>query len=92
MSVGLPMIHTEYRFPYFPNLVPNTHYISIESEGLHRKECMGGSKYVEKYISKFLEVKDDLKFLNHISHNAYNYIKSFSGQARLDSLIQILNI
>lgn len=67
MSVGLPMIHTEYRFPYFPNLVPNTHYISIESEGLHRKECMGGSKYVEKYISKFLEVKDDLKFLNHIS-------------------------
>jgi len=92
MSVGLPMIHTEYRFPYFPKLTPNTHYISIENQDLHRQECEGGSKYVERYINKFLEVKDNSEFLNHISHNAYNYVKSFTGQSRLNSLIKLLNI
>ena len=42
-----------------------------------RKEQLGGSEYAVKYIERFLEVKDDLSFLQFISKNARAYYEKY---------------
>lgn len=74
MAVGLPMLRFEYITPWNPKLIPNHHYISIDRIDVEVKdERIGSRLHANLYIKRFLEVKDDLEFLNFISKNARDY-------------------
>jgi hypothetical protein len=96
MSVGLPLMRLELIGKYEPELIPNYHYISINRGELGNDVFMdlkGGDKYIELYKKRFMEVKDDYKFLNFISKNAFDYFKENSSpENRLRKLLNILNI
>ena len=70
MAVGLPFIRIEYKDSVHDPLIPNYHYISIPRE--HAYVAWEKNKEVgvaDLYIQKYLQVKDDQRFLNYISKN-----------------------
>jgi len=81
LAIGLPMLRIEYMTQLNPPLIPNYHYISIDRGDEFVPDCYldrkGGVKYSEAYIKRFLEVKDDIEFLNFISKNAREYYFNF---------------
>lgn len=103
MSIGLPMLRLEYITQTNPPLIPNYHYIAIDREkynlpgslnnpdwGAHFDRA-GGEIYVQAYKEKFLEVKDDYKFLDFISNNARNYYNDFcSPSNKIQHLLNLL--
>lgn len=98
MAVGIPFMRVEYLRDLNPPLIPNHHYIAIDrkkyglpyNSGLDR---VGGEKYVEAYIDRFLEVKDDKEFLNFVANNGRDYyVKYCSPQNRLNHILGLLNI
>lgn len=81
MAIGLPLMRFEMHGEYYPKLIPNYHYISISNEGfLPGGVIKGGPEYVEAYVNRFMEVKDDFEFLNFISENAHNYFEENCSQ------------
>lgn len=70
MAIGLPFIRIEYKDSVHDPLIPNYHYISIPRE--HAYVAWEKNKEVgvaDLYIKKYLQVKDDQRFLNYISKN-----------------------
>jgi hypothetical protein len=105
MGIGLPTLRLEYKITTNPPLIPNYHYISVDRDkyDLYGKENdmewgthidrLGGEKYVNAYIERFLEVKDDYDFLSFISKNAYNYFQENCTQENsLKNIIKMLNL
>jgi len=96
MAIGLPMIRVEYISKYYPEIIPNYHYISIDREGFELDQGadhIGGEKYIEAYNNRFKEVKDNRDLLNFISNNAYQYYKDFcSSDSRLHVLLLQLEL
>lgn len=98
MAVGLPILRFEFAGNYMPEIKPNYHYISIDRDENfpqdHLFDQRGGEKYVEKYISKFNEVKEDQDFLSFISNNAHEYYKNHcSPENMITSILkQLLTI
>lgn len=76
MGVGLPVLRMEYAQEYSPDFIPNFHYIAVDRENLPKDshlDLVGGPEYVEKYIGRYNEIKNDYKFLDFISKNAIEY-------------------
>jgi hypothetical protein len=96
MAIGLPMLRLEYTNIYDPQLIPNYHYISIDRENFafdSNMDKIGGEKYIEAYIKKFNEVKDNYEFLNFISSNANQYYKNYcSPENRLKTILNQLEL
>jgi len=91
MAIGLPFIKFEYLTKWNPELIPNYHYISIDRIGEIDQERYGGEKYSKLYLKRFLEVKDDLEFLNFISKNSRKYYEdNLHPLTRLDNIIKII--
>lgn len=98
MAIGIPFLRVEYIRDLNPPLIPNYHYIAIDRKkygfgyysGLDR---IGGDKYVQAYIDRFLEVKDDKDFLEFIANNAREYyLKYCSPENRLTHILNLLEI
>jgi hypothetical protein len=96
MAIGLPMIRFEYVQQYDPELKPNIHYISIDRESIPQDSNMdtrGGKEYIEKYIKRYNEIKNDVNFLEIISKNAREYYEeNCSEQNRLTKMLKKLNL
>lgn len=96
MAIGLPMLRLEYTNIYNPQLIPNYHYISIDREGFAFDSNMdnaGGENYIEAYVKKFNEVKDNHEFLGFISANANQYYKNYcSPENRLKTILNQLEL
>jgi hypothetical protein len=96
MAIGLPMLRLEYTSTYNPELIPNYHYISIDRDGFafdSNKDNIGGEKYIEAYVKKFNEVKDNYEFLDFISTNANQYYKNnCTPSTRLKTMLNLLEI
>ena len=96
MAIGLPNLRMEYWSELDPPLIPNYHYISIERDGIPLDPGLsrqGSPKHVEAYKKRFLEVKDDYKFLEFISNNAREYyMKYCSPQNRLSHVLKSLEL
>jgi hypothetical protein len=91
MAIGLPFIKFEYLTKWNPELIPNYHYISIERIGEIDEERYGGEEYSNLYLKRFLEVKDDLEFLNFISKNSRKYYEeNLHPLTRLNNIIKII--
>lgn len=103
MAIGIPLMKFKYLTDLNPPLVPNFHYISIErpeSENVFaynsqkmEAERLGSLEYAEAYVKRFLEVKDDLAFLNFISKNARSYYKTYlHPSTNLKHVLDLLEI
>jgi hypothetical protein len=102
MGIGLPMMKFEYITQMNPKLIPNHHYISIDRfdmdpklqlDDIIKKERLGGLKYTEKYIERFMQVKEDKEFLNFISKNAREYYDTYlHPKTRLKHVLNLLEI
>ena len=97
MAVGLPILRFEFAGRYIPEIKPNYHYISIDRGDSfppdHLFDQRGGDLYVEKYISRFKEVRNDVEFLKFISKNAHQYYKDHcSPENMVPSILKQLQI
>jgi hypothetical protein len=96
MAIGVPMLRLEYVNNYNPEIIPNYHYISINRDDFifdSNKDNIGGEKYIEAYVKKFNEVKDNYEFLDFISTNANQYYKNnCTPSTRLKTMLNLLEI
>jgi len=103
MAIGLPILKLQYVSDCNPKLIPNYHYISIDrfdkeedkdfNGGVIAKERCGGPEYADRYVKRFLEVKDNTDFLQFISKNARNYyVEHMHTLSVLKSIINLLEI
>lgn len=101
MALGVPMLKIEYATKMNPELIPNYHYISIDRDDSTLdedlifsvgKERDGGELYVQKYINRFLEVKDDTEFLEFISKNAKQYYDTYLSDKDNNRIKHIINL
>lgn len=91
MAVGIPMLRMEYMTQLDPPLIPNYHYIAVSREGFPwdmYAERNGGPEYVEAYIKRYNEVKDDKELLSFVAKNAKEYYQAYcSPENRLKHLL-----
>ena len=98
MAIGLPFIRIEYMRDLDPPLIPNYHYIAIDRKKYDfpynsQLDREGGEKYIQAYIDRFTEVKDDKDFLDFISNNAREYYLNYCApKNRLNHMLNLLNI
>jgi hypothetical protein len=96
MAIGLPNLRLEYMTQLDAPLIPNYHYISIPRDGFPwdgRLNREGGDQYVEAYKQRFLEVKDDIDFLEFVSKNAHDYYLEYcSPHNKLKHILGLLNL
>lgn len=96
MACGIPNMHLKYLTKLDPPLIPDYHYISVDRTGFEigpRFDLAGGPKYIEAYVKRFLETKDDKEFLEFISNNAREYyLKYCSPENRLKHILNKLEI
>jgi hypothetical protein len=94
MAIGLPLMKFKYLSTWKPQLIPNYHYISIDRiDEYYERERIGGQEYVDLYINRFNEVKDDRYFLEFISKNARQYYESFlHPNTRLLNIVESLEL
>lgn len=92
-GLGVPIMRFEYVNKMFKPLIPNYHYISVERPSdlmYDRTGNLGHAKMLEK---RFLEVKDDIDFLNFISKNARKYYDDYlSKDSNVKITYDILNL
>lgn len=80
MAIGLPNMRMEYVGKYDPELIPNYHYISVSRDGFPEDpnlDNVGGDRYIQAYMKRYDEVKNDYEFLNFISKNAHDYYSKY---------------
>lgn len=98
MAIGIPFMRIEYMKGLNPPLIPNHHYIAIDRKKYNfpydiTSDREGGEKYVQAYIDRFLEVKDDKEFLNFVANNGRDYYINYcSPKNRLNHILGLLNI
>jgi hypothetical protein len=103
MAMGIPMMKFEYITKMNPELIPDYHYISIKRDDVDisnkqtlfvsvEKERLGGEIHIQKYIDRFLEVKDDYEFLEFISNNAKKYYDTYLTDANQNRIKHIINL
>jgi hypothetical protein len=96
MALGIPNMHLTYMTELNPPLIPDYHYIAVDNTDfpkdmwLNRK---GGTQYVDAYIKRFMEVKDDRSFLDFITCNARQYYLDYcSPHNRLAHILNLLEM
>lgn len=96
MAIGLPNFRMEYMTQLNPPLIPNYHYIAVDRSKFPwdaNKDREGGNEYVEAYIQRFNEVKDDREFLEFISKNGREYyLENCSDEHRLKPILAALEL
>lgn len=94
MAIGLPFIKFKYLIDWKPQLIPNYHYISIDRiDDSYTLERIGGQPYVDMYLKKFIEVKDNKKYLEFVSNNARLYYEKYlQPKNRVQTIIETLNL
>ncbi len=77
MAMGIPFIRFKFNNEMAAPLIPNVHYISVDrpSDIVYDHEC--GPDHAKLLEKRFLEVKDDVEFLNFISNNARKYYEQY---------------
>lgn len=109
MGSGVPMLRFEYMSNWNPPLIPNHHYIavpridnSIQEEWYCGKEnevtnFRGRNehtdRYADAYYSRFLEVKDNVEFLEFVANNARDYYNKYLHPVhRTKHLLELLEL
>lgn len=99
MAMGVPMMRFEYVGNFEIPLIPNYHYISIPRPPNvtyvqeRTPDEQTAKIYAEIYLNKFLEVKDDVKFLNFIAENARVYYEKYlHTNTRINTLLKLMEI
>lgn len=93
MAIGLPFIRFEYISELNPNLIPNYHYIAVKRPDDLLIDRAGSIEHAKMIEDRFLEIKDDEKFLNFISNNAREYYKKYlSYDNNVNHTLNILGI
>jgi hypothetical protein len=96
MAIGIPSMHLTYMTQLDPPLIPNVHYIEVSNEKFPKDMWInrnGGPEYVEAYINRFLEVKDDRNFLEFVAHNAREYYFNYCApNIRLQHNLNLLGV
>ena len=77
MGMGIPMIRFVYKNSMYPSLIPNYHYIAVNRPTDLDWDRMGNEEHAKMITNRFLEVKDDINFLEFISNNARNYYNDY---------------
>lgn len=85
-SMGIPIIRFEFVNQMYKPLIPNFHYISVERPEDLISDNSGEKHHAKLIEKKFIEIKDDLDFLNFISNNARKYWEDF---LRLEKAIDL---
>lgn len=93
MALGIPFLRFEYNTKLNPNLIPNYHYISVDRPEDLIKDRLGNQEHSKMLEKRFLEVKDDMEFLNFISNNARNYYETYlSRENRVAHTLNLLGL
>jgi hypothetical protein len=93
MALGIPFLRFEYNTKLSPNLIPNYHYISVDRPEDLIKDRLGNQEHSKMLEKRFLEVKDDMEFLNFISNNARNYYETYlSRENRVAHTLNLLGL
>ena len=77
MALGIPFLKFEYRSELNPKLIPNYHYISVDRPDELTIDRLGNKEHAKMLETRFLEVKDDEKFLSFVSNNARQYYETY---------------
>ena len=77
LGLGIPFIRFKYNSTLSQPLLPNYHYINVDYPESSVRDKDGTEEYAELIKKRFLEVKDDVNFLNYISNNGYNYYNTY---------------
>jgi hypothetical protein len=80
-GMGIPIIRFEYENQMSVPLIPNYHYISVDKPNDLIYDRIGEKRHAEMLENRFLEIKDDLDFLNFISKNARKYYEEHLSPA-----------
>jgi hypothetical protein len=89
-GMGIPIIRFEFKNELYNPLIPNFHYISIDRPKDLIIDREGNDYHAKLIEERFLEVKDDIDFLNFISNNARKYYDDFLSKE--NSIITTYNI
>ena len=92
-AIGAPIMRFEFNNEMYQPLIPNFHYISVERPNDLPLDRLGEKHHAEMLEKRFLEVKDDINFLNFISDNARKYYEDFlSINGSVNLTYKILNL
>lgn len=92
-GLGVPIMRFEYVNKMFKPLIPNYHYISVERPSDLIYDRTGNPEHAKMLEERFLEVKDDIDFLNFISKNARQYYDDYlSKEGSVKLTYEILNL
>ena len=93
MALGIPFIRFEYISELNPKLIPNYHYISIDRPENLTIDRLGKIEHAKMIEKKFLEIKDDVNFLNFISKNSREYYENYlSRDNNVKHTLNLLNL
>ena len=95
MALGVPFIRFQYTTEFLEPLVPNYHYVSVERPDDLRDwmnlDRLGEKHHVDMIVKRYMEVKDDMEFLNFVSKNARTYYENYlSPTASVDFTIKTM--
>lgn len=109
MAVGLPILRFELLSRSDPCLVSNVHYIAVSRlDGNIDDELWCGrenrdsyaigpneatDRYAEAFVTRFLEVKDDIEYLKYVAQNARDYYTQYlDPRNRTSHFLNLLEI
>jgi hypothetical protein len=92
-AMGIPIIRFEFKNQLYHSLIPNYHYISIEKPNDLKIDREGELHHAKMIENKFVEVKDNIDFLNFISTNARKYYEDYlCKEAAINTTYEILGL
>jgi len=93
MAMGIPILRFEYTNEMNPPLIPNFHYIAVQPPMEHTAELNTTEEHSRLIEQKFLQVKDDIDFLQSIANNARQYyLNHIHGLNGVKHTLQLLDV
>ena len=93
-AVHTPVLRPTLTCKFYNELVPNYHYIAVDLEDI--KEKCGLYYYkakADKIYQRYLEVKDDKKFLEYITTNARKWFENNGTiHSNVEILLKVINL
>lgn len=92
-GLGIPLIRPKYITEVSDPLIPDYHYISVETEFTPEFKYKNPEILTDNIIKRYLEVIDNDDYLKQISFNARQwYIKNISSLNITNNLIKLLEL
>lgn len=92
-GLGIPVLRPKYIVETLDPLIPNYHYISVETEFEKDFKYSEPNMLSQRIAKKYLDVIDDNEFLNFISTNARKwYLDNLYYPNITNNLIKLLNL